>query len=408
MKVLMLTPYVTINDRTEFSKNKTGFGYMVYDIARAVAQTEQVDVLASDSRGPEFVKDRVRFLKRSMVLSFLYCFRCQPLSLVLRLLKQYKIQSGSKLRLFYYWFISGYYRSIICKGNYDVVQIHGCSFFTELWMQVCNRCNQKFVVTLHGLNSFSDSVCLSTSGKQYERDFLKRVVEEEFTITVISTGMKHLIEKSYGVGDSDNIKVVCNSFNFSDENILTLSVREKYGIPTDARVLLYVGNISVNKNQTQLVEAFDLLPEELRNYTWALFCGENHMGHDSSFEDAVRNSPSAKQLIVCGGINKDLMPAYYQAADAVVLLSKAEGFGLSLIEGMYFGLPGLMFTDMDAYEDIYDENAIVGVANRDNQSVAEGIELLLTKQWNKDLIKASSKRFDSETMAKNYIKVFKQ
>ena len=36
MKVLMIAPYVTINSRPEFSRNKTGFGYMVMDIAKAV------------------------------------------------------------------------------------------------------------------------------------------------------------------------------------------------------------------------------------------------------------------------------------------------------------------------------------------------------------------------------------
>lgn len=403
----MLTPYVTIISRSEFSKNETGFGYMVYDIARAVAKTEHVDVLASDSRGKEFVIDNVRFLRRSLGLILINIFGCISPKSVWRLRKQYAMGAGSFLRLLYYWLLTGYYRKVINKGYCDIVQIHGCGFATELWMQVCKKCHQKFVVTLHGLNSFSDSVQLEPAGKQYERDFLKRVVEGEMPITVISTGMKRTIEKEYGVTNCDSISVVCNSFTFTDERESFFSVREKYGIPPEAKVLLYVGNISENKNQQQLVEAFDLLSVELCQQTWVLFCGKNN-SNNTQIEQAISQTENCHRLILCGGVEKELMPAYYQAADAVVLLSKTEGFGLSLIEGMHFGLPGLMFKDMDAYEDIYDENAIIGVAKRDNQSVAEGIELLLTKQWNKDLIKASSKRFDSETMAKNYIKVFKQ
>ena len=408
MHIFMLTPYVTISSRPEFSKNKTGFGYMVYDIARAVGVTEQVNVLATDSKGEAFELDGVYYLKRSIGLFLKNIFRCLPPVLVWRLWKQYRMSNGSLVRLVYYWLISGYVNNIIKLNYYDIVHIHGCGFATELWMQVCKRCNQKYVVTLHGLNSFTEAVRLEPAAKQYERDFLKRVVGGEIPITVISTGMKRMIEKTFDKINCDNIFVVCNSFSFSNNASSGLSVREKYGIPSNAKVLLYVGNISENKNQLQMVEVFDMLSEELRNQTWVLFCGENHMGNNISFEEAIKNSPNANHLVLCGGIRKELMPAYYEEADAVVLLSKTEGFGLSLIEGMHFGLPGLMFTDMDAYEDIYDANAVIGIADRSNQCVADGLASLLSSLWDKGLIQLSAKRFESTTMAKKYIVVYKQ
>lgn len=217
MKILMLTPYVTLKGRPEFQRNQTGFGYMVMDIARAVARTEDVNLLASDSRGEGFDADGVHFLKRSWSNFLRNMHRCLPVSTVWALWRKYKMQRGTLLRLIYCWMISGYYCSVFKSGNYDVVHIHGCSLATELWMQVCKRCGQKFVVTLHGLNSFSDTVRLEPAGKQYERDFLKRVTDGEIPITVISTGMKRLIEKTYGVKDRKNITVVCNAFNFADD-----------------------------------------------------------------------------------------------------------------------------------------------------------------------------------------------
>lgn len=214
MKILMITPYVTINTRPEFSRNKTGFGYMVMDIAKAVGKLEQVDVLATDTRGQTFEYEGVRFLKRSMVRYISSMFSCLPLSALIKLRKEFKMAKASFIRLVYYWLMTGYLKHIIKKGKYDIVHIHGCSFSTELWMQVCKRCGQKFVVTLHGLNSFSDTVRLEPAGKQYERDFLKRVTDGEIPITVISTGMKKLIEKTYNTPNCKNITVVCNSFSF--------------------------------------------------------------------------------------------------------------------------------------------------------------------------------------------------
>lgn len=214
MKILMITPYVTINSRSEFCRNKTGFGYMVMDIARAVGKLEKVDVLATDTRGEGFEYEGVRFLKRSVWQFIVHLFNCLPFPKLTFLRKHYAMTKGTFIRLVYYWLMTGYLKQVIQKGKYDIVHIHGCGFGTELWIQVCKMLQQKYVVTLHGLDSFSETVRLEPAGKQYERDFLKRVTDGEIPITVISTGMKKLIEKTYNTSDCKNITVVCNSFSF--------------------------------------------------------------------------------------------------------------------------------------------------------------------------------------------------
>lgn len=400
----MITSYVTIEGRPEFERNKTGFGYMVMDIAKTVGQLEQVEVLATDSRGEGFRHDGVKFIKRS-ILSFLKnSFFCLPIKTIFNLWSKYHMKRGSFIRLIYYWLMTGYLQKVIKEGQYDVIHIHGCDFATELWMKVCRKCGQHFIVTLHGLNSFSDTVSLESAGKRYERDFLKRVVEGEFPITVISTGIKRLIEKTYSVGDCNNINVVCNSFSFVDEEQQEVPVRDKYNIPKDAKVLLYVGNISENKNQRQMVDAYSLLPEDMRNKTWVLFCGRPSI--DGSFENYVKINNFAEKLVLCGSVNKSEMENFYKASNGVALLSFAEGFGLSLIEGMHFGVPGVMFSDMDAFEDIYDETCMVPIYNRENASVAMAINELLSRTWKKDEIVEASTKFESRQMARNYINIY--
>lgn len=388
-------------------RNKTGFGYMVYDIAKAVAETEGVDLLATDSRGEAFKSDNVLFLKRSWWLFLIHIFQCLPISSVLNLAKGYPgVQRGTKLRVLYYWLMTGYVKAILMRGNYDVVHIHGCSFATELWMEVCKRCGQKFVVTLHGLNSFSDSVKLESAGKQYERDFLKRVVDGEFPITVISTGMKHLIQKAFNAGDCKNITVVCNSFTFDEHfEVERVDIRKLYNIPDDAKIVLYVGNIGRRKNQGQLIKAFNYLPDNLADKTYILFLGANQ-DTDYIISDFASKTPFPNHFISCGVVDKELVSQYYEQGDVVALMSLSEGFGLSLIEGMHFGLPCMSFNDVDAFEDIYDECTMVGVDEHSDEAVAKGLELLLTYNWDKEQIKIYSKKFESHSMAKNYIKVY--
>lgn len=405
MKILMITPYVTILGKPEFEKNKTGFGYMVMDIARAVRKFESVEVLATDSRGEAFEQDGVLFLKRSLSLYFSRLLHCLSPGSILRLRRKYPMQKRTFLRLIYYWLMTGYLHSLLKKGEYDIVHIHGCGFATEQWMSVCKLCGQKFVVTLHGLNSFSDSVSLEPAGKQYERDFLERVVKGEFSITVISSGMKRLIEKTYNNSkESKNISVVCNSFDFNSHITNAGSIKFKYNIPQEGRVLLSVGNITKNKNQIQLVRAFGLLPDLMQQNTYVLFCGR--LDSSCGVEKELEKQKYASHLIMCGGVPKTELPSYYVDADCVILLSYAEGFGLSLIEGMHFGKPCVTFEDLASFKDIYDPSCVIGIHGREDKDVMGAIENCLTMVWNNEEIVKKSKRFEAGTMAKNYMSVY--
>ena len=403
----MLTSYVTLKSHPEFMRNQTGFGYMVYDIAKAVAKTENVDLLATDSRGGAFKSDSVLFLKRTWWLFVTHIFQCLPLSSVRNLLSAYsEMQRGTKLRVLYYWLMTGYVRSILVRRQYDIVHIHGCSFASELWMQVCKNCNQKYLVTLHGLNSFSNTVKLEPAGKRYERIFLKRVIDGELSITVISTGMKRLIEKTYGVKHCNEVVVVCNAFSFPETNGM-IDVRQLYGLPSYSNIIVCVGNVCERKNQGQLIRAFDLLPEDIRQQTYILFLGKNvQMGY--TIDQLSANSIWRSHFISCGIIPKDQVSCYYQQCDAVVLMSLSEGFGLSFIEGMHFGKPCLSFTDVDAYEDIYHPDAMIGVNEHSDEAVANGLVKLFLNKWNPVVICEYSRKFQSDSMAAKYISVYKR
>ena len=405
MKVLMLASYVTINSRSKYTRNRTGFGYMVYDIARGVAQKENVEMLLSDTRDTAFSQDGIRFLPRSYGLFLRYLWQCVSIGVVFGMWRKYHIGKGDMARLFYYWLASGYYRHIIRTGGYDIVHIHGCRFSTELWIRICQQEKQKFVVTLHGLNSFADSVSIGAAGRKHEREFLQRVADKEFPITVISTGMKKVVEKEYAIQDGGNISVVCNAFSFPQGGNNNFDVRQKYGIPEEAKVVLYVGNVSKNKNQKQIIDAFGLLEKEIASNVYILFLG-GQLDTTYTVDILTRNHPYKEHIIAAGFIDKLLLPNYYAQADAVSLMSISEGFGLSLIEGMHFGLPCMCFDDIDAFEDIYTPDAVVGVPEHTDARAAKGLMELLTRHWDKEAIQEASTRFELGTMADKYIQVY--
>lgn len=405
----MVAPYVTITSIPVFSRNKTGFGYMVYDIANAVGKKGITHVLCTDSLGGAFEEDGVYYLKRSLSLYLRSFFKCISPRYVLKFCFHYKMRFGTLLRLFYYWMMTGFVRELFVHGSYDIIHFHGCGFETSMWIRVCRNVNQKFVVTLHGLNSFSDTVNIENAGKQYERDFLRQVANGDYPITVISTGIKRLIENAYGCIKHNNIIVVNNSFSFKKPVVKESipSIRELYGIPENAKIVLYVGNIGRRKNQGQIIRAFNYLPKDVAEFTYVLFLG-HLLDKNYNLNDYAKKTNYPDHFIFCGAVDKDKVPWYYMQGDAVALMSLSEGFGLSLIEGMHYGLPCLTFNDIDAYEDIYNSQAVIGVESHDDRAVADGLAQLMNNKWNKELIVDYSKKFESETMADKYISVYNQ
>lgn len=408
MRILEIAPYMTCNEVPLLSQCKAGFGYMVFDIARSLSRMSSVDSFLYNYRYKEFYGEEIRFLPSSFGLFFINCFKCSSPLLPLQLWWRYKMKFRTFIRIIYLWFLSGYLYNIIENGRYDIIHIHGCSFADEIIMDVCKRANQKFVVTLHGLNSFSDSVTLEPSGKQYERDFLQRVANGEFPITVISSGIKRTIEKTYGVKDIPNLFVVCNAFSFEESmGEANFDIRKKYGLPADALVILYVGNLCRRKNQKQMIDAFPMLPKHIAEKSYVLFLGKR-LEDDYSMEKLSEGNEYRNHFIECGNIDKEFMPSFYSQGDAVTLLSISEGFGLSLIEGMHYGLPCLSFDDIDAFDDIYNRDAMIGVETHSNQAVADGLKELLSYNWGKKKIIEASKKFEPEKMASTYLLCFNQ
>lgn len=183
-----------------------------------------------------------------------------------------------------------------------------------------------------------------------------------------------------------------------------MDIRKKYNIPAEAKVVLYVGNVSLNKNQSALVSAFPLMENSICEKTWVLFLGR--YSDDDDMINQINKSKYKEHFILCGAIDKEKVAEYYEQADATVLLSVAEGFGLSLIEGMHFGLPCIMPKDLDAFEDIYDECAMIPVSDRNETTVASALQMLLTREWDKETIMKCSEKFESERMAEKYLNFY--
>lgn len=401
MKILFVTPYITSIQHPAFLRNQTGFGYMVHDIAEYVAKLDEVDLFASMVFTPEIQMDGFRVLKRSWGKLFVnVTLRCMYDGI--RFVCKYRQPLKNQLRTLYMFASVGQLEHIV--KYYDLVHIHGCSELTDATIKMCRRKKVPFFVTLHGLNSFEQAIKQHSSLRQYERDFLKRAAIKHWPVSFISTGNMNAAIELAGV-KVDSFSVICNGCNITKLDCSD-DVRAYYKLKSSDFVFVCVGNISTNKNQLQVARAWGLLAEEERRRCKILFVGRYH--EDDEVVQFIKKNKLQQNLIFCGMQPKDKVANFYQAADATILASITEGFGLSIIEGFVYGKPNVTFADLPAIQDLHTPCAMVLATDRTDKSLSIAMTTIMHWRYDKQEIMNYARRFSFEKMAKKYNELYKQ
>ncbi|MBN1810833.1 MAG: glycosyltransferase family 4 protein [Anaerolineae bacterium] len=158
-------------------------------------------------------------------------------------------------------------------------------------------------------------------------------------IIVVSEHSKRDLISAYGIA-AEKIAVVYEAaapeFCLQSPQAVT-AVRARYGLPD--RYLLFVGTIEPRKNLSRLLTAFESVYAEglvdglviVGKRGW--LCGD--------FFARLEESPVREAVILSGYVPDDDLSAFYAGAQALVLSSVYEGFGLPVLEAMACGTPAV-------------------------------------------------------------------
>jgi glycosyltransferase involved in cell wall biosynthesis len=114
------------------------------------------------------------------------------------------------------------------------------------------------------------------------------------------------------------------------------SVRKKFGILHDARVIGFSGRLTADKGLPELLEAFAAILRHVPE-AYLLLVGWFDAAEDA-LECGVRARIEGHPRIVCTGFVEDTAP-YYRAMDVMVLPSWREGFPNAVLEAAATGIP---------------------------------------------------------------------
>ena len=152
---------------------------------------------------------------------------------------------------------------------------------------------------------------------------------------------------------------------------------EKYGLPSDKKIVLYVGRVDPEKSIEVAMRAF-LKMRERKNDVCMVVVGD---GIDKSrLEEFARKSDYADDVYFMGRIMGDDLIKFYRAGDVFVTASETETQGLVLIEAAAMKLP-IVAVDAGAVKEVCVNN-VNGVlcSPKDAEGISSGLLRILSDE----------------------------
>ncbi|MEQ8819531.1 MAG: glycosyltransferase [Sumerlaeia bacterium] len=149
-----------------------------------------------------------------------------------------------------------------------------------------------------------------------------------------------------------------------------LAVRERFGLPKDARVAGFVGRLDCD---TKGADDFLRSLATLEASIWGLLAGG---GPDEAKLKAMAQELGIANRVVFTGPLADPLAAYH-AMDAFALTSRFELFGLVVVEALACGLPVVAFTCQGGVGDILADGIGTMVDTRTPEALAQVLARVL-------------------------------
>jgi len=264
------------------------------------------------------------------------------------------------------------------------------------------RGSRPLVVTIHDTVPFTHPHTLTRHGAAWHRAMVKRAVRDADAIVVptraVADSLLGIFEReddmphSSGVSLAQRIHVGGGAASLEPvaEEDARL-IRDAFGIGQRPYVV-FVGTIEPRKGLGDLIRAVAGRPD-----MDLAIVGAPGWGNIDVRQLAIAAGLDQERLVVTGAVHDSTVAALVQGARALVLPSRAEGFGLPLIEAMRLGTPVVLSNDAALREVAGDAGIvanILGVEANDPEVVARELNRALDESLHRrdTLIEAGLRR----------------
>ncbi|MCW5664785.1 MAG: MSMEG_0565 family glycosyltransferase [Piscinibacter sp.] len=192
-----------------------------------------------------------------------------------------------------------------------------------------------FVRTVHHLDPFDDARLAA---------WQRRSVQQAARVLCVSPGWCMTIKREFGL----DAALVANGVDCAHfgrmPSARDTALAGHFGLRRGAPLFLSVGGIEARKNSLRLLEAYIRLREELPQAQLVVAGGASLLDHSDTWRafHALAEEVGLKtgtDLVLTGPLLDEDMPPLLRLADALVMPSLREGFGLVVLEALACGTP---------------------------------------------------------------------
>jgi glycosyltransferase involved in cell wall biosynthesis len=170
------------------------------------------------------------------------------------------------------------------------------------------------------------------------------------------------------------------------------AARNRLALPQDARIIVSVGGLIERKGYHFLIPAFaETLPRHPHLRLYIIGAGPFR----SRLESLILEHGLEGQVVLQGAQPNDELRYWYSAADISCLTSSREGWPNVILESMACGTP-VVATGVWGVPEVIISPEIGVMVDQNVQSIASGLEIALSKSWDRTMIQrhASQRTWD--------------
>lgn len=298
-------------------------------------------------------------------------------------------------------------RRIIHEGHYDIIYCHTPvgALVARLAAGKARAKGTKVVYFAHGFHFFTGAPLIYwllfypiEKLLAHRTDLLITLNDEDYHRARRCFPKKLPIMQVPGVG------VQFARLDVEDAAKCRAQLREEWGIPQDALVLIYVAELIPNKNQKMLLEMLKKVKEK-RTDTYLVLVGPDHA--DGHVQRLAQQMGVADSVVFT--LWRSDVGACLRAADIAVASSIREGLALNIVEAMYCGLP-VVATDNRGHVPIIrdGENGFLVHVN-DSETMAQRVLALSQDAHLRErLIHGDVSRYSAQAVSQQIFEILKQ
>ncbi len=277
--------------------------------------------------------------------------------------------------------------------------IHSHCAVTPAWIHTFHTDYKYYIGLLQNIHAIRDGVVPR---------FLNHCFKKCDALIVPTEKMYHYV-KDGGFSDKINMKIIPTGIDFSElkaqDAVSPADTKKELGLPEDAKIILFLGRISAEKNLDELLDHFAAYTKHHDNI-YLVTVGDGP--YKETLVKRVKKLGIEDRVIVHDGVKHTDIRRFYDAADIFASASESETQGLTFYEALYCGVP-VLAKDKECLEGAVTDG-VNGAFFEDEASFAEALERILpVKEQNIGKPPATlPKAFESEQFAKDVAALYEE